>query len=132
MLVFGLYIIGIIFVLTNGSVNMRTGQYAIIPLFVMGAVFISCAVLETFKKISYCSVQVKFLDVLKYIGKNSIIFLCLNEWVILVFKHLWNFLFQNQWNQTLKSVIILVVTIVAIFCVCEIINRTFIKKIFGK
>jgi fucose 4-O-acetylase-like acetyltransferase len=73
-----------ILIFINGYVNMRTGTYAIIPLFWINAllsVFIIISVSKIIENIFKNTLLEKWLV---SIGRNSIIYVCLNQLVIVV------------------------------------------------
>lgn len=86
-LLFG--IVCCILIFTNGYINMRIGMYSIIPLFWINAIMailIGWNISRFIEKISAKSSIVKIISLwLKNVGKNSIIYVCLNQIVISVY-----------------------------------------------
>ncbi len=98
--------VGLIFV--NGYVNMRTGRYSIVPLFWINAILSSCILLslsELFSK----KIKSKWL---LSIGKNSIVYLCLNQLVITVTKRALGIINTSLSNN---SIIVLFVSMPVLF-----------------
>jgi fucose 4-O-acetylase-like acetyltransferase len=118
----GIMISFLIFI--NGEINMRLGEYCIIPLFWINAIVsiivginISCWLDKRIPHI--------FKNIFIYIGKNSIIYLCLNQ---LVISYIYKFLTDSIINNVLwLIIIILLLTVISL-----IINKTFLKKVIGK
>lgn len=78
-----LSIITIILIFINGYVNMRKEEYAIIPLFWINAM-LSIIVGINYSKLIYLCIQNTIVNkYLMNIGKYSIIYVCLNEIVIM-------------------------------------------------
>ena len=74
----------VMLIFLNGYVNMRSGEYAIIPLFWLNAIV--CILLGTNISKYLCSI-LKGNTVQKWlsgIGKDSIIYVCLNQFVLLI------------------------------------------------
>ena len=85
-LIFGAFTGALIFL--NGYVNMRTDSYSFVPLFYVN-VIASCLVGLSLSRIAhslFCGGRVCML--LQDIGKNSIVYLCLNQLAILVLARL--------------------------------------------
>lgn len=68
----------------NGYINMRKGIYAIVPLFWINALLAIWVGLSLCKRIEE-KVLPKYWMWMAYCGKNSIVFVCLNQLMILVF-----------------------------------------------
>lgn len=77
-----------ILIFFNGCINMRNGEYAIVPLFWINAVGAILVGINLSKYILYLKEKsgciTFFADQLIEIGKNSIVYVCLNEVVILL------------------------------------------------
>lgn len=80
-----LFIINMCLIFLNGEVNMRVGIYGSIFLFYLNALFsiiLLWNISQGLDKQSKYFFFGKFNNILKYIGENSIIFLCLNQCLI--------------------------------------------------
>ncbi len=116
----------------NGYINMRTGTYAIIPLFWLNAVLAILVGLNLSRSINdiigaKCDIAIRWI---KYIGQNSITFLCLNQVVILGCKKI--FAELPSMNTLITSLAILVLSVAALM-VCDcIIRKTKLRVIIGK
>ncbi len=87
----------------NGYINLRTGQYAIWPLFWINAIGLSVS-FWNLSRVIYNGVRgLKFTSYVIAIGRNSIIYLCLNQLVIYVL----NSAFGNLFLESAIGVIIL-------------------------
>ncbi len=118
----------ILLIFLNGLVNMRTDSYAIIPLFWINAVTATVLGMNLSKKI----VNVRKALVVRYImnvGKHSIVYVCLNQWVISVVTLLLD-------NFTLPLILHKIITLMLVMLILEIfvyiICNTKLKKIIGK
>ena len=113
----------------NGYVNMRTGDYANFFLFFINAC-LSIIILWNVAKLlsaSRCNIIKCVCKRLQYIGRNSIIFLCLNQIIICVLtKTLPNF------NIYIKKAIVFFITMAVLSLLNEIFIRSKLKVIIGR
>lgn len=127
-----LLILGIIFSIVNGTVNIRAGQYAVIPLFYITAILLSVGLLKLSSVICKNS-KLKLLDALKnemcFIGKNSIIYLTMNQLIILIIAKMFQFI------HTPKPIVIIssffVTMIILHFCTIVLVKKP-LNKLLGK
>lgn len=125
-------IIGIL-IFKNGYINMRLGEYAKVPLFWINAVGAGIIGMNFSK---YCcplkdrlrifSFIFKFIG---YIGKNSIVYVCLNEFVIYIFR---NHIELLELPDGVASLVFLIVTIVILYFLDTVINTTVLRVIIGR
>ncbi len=75
-------------IMLNGIVNMRTGSYAIIPLSWLNALGFSIVLLNGCRCLEecgeHCTKLKAFCSPLRFVGENSIVYLCLNQFAILI------------------------------------------------
>lgn len=114
--------VGLIFV--NGYVNMRTGRYSIVPLFWINAILSSCILLSLSELFS---IKIKSKWLLS-IGKNSIVYLCLNQLVITVTKRALGIINTSLSNN---SIIVLFVSMPVLFFLAKFISGSKIRFIIG-
>lgn len=130
-----LFIICSALIFTNGYVNMRTADYSFIYLFYINAI-IGTLVYWNLCKLSvkyFCNFVNHSCKALLYIGKNSIIFLCLNQLVILLFKKILTFVpVESTIMLLLNSTFILISTIVVLIVLTEVITKTKLKFLIGR
>ncbi len=125
---------GLIFV--NGYTNMRTGEYSIVPLFWINLLI---------GTLTYWNVSIwiqnnskiylinKLSTLLKYIGRNSIVFLALNQLVIMIISTIINlFQIDNMIIFALMKIINLIITTVILCLNCNVMLNTKLKKVIGK
>ena len=110
----------------NGYINMRTGTYAIVPLFWINAL------LSIFVGISMSKYVVK-LKVIKHllvgVGENSIVYLCLNQLVILVCTKILRYTF---FDGVISKLFILALSLAGLY-ICEMLfTKTRMKILIGK
>lgn len=72
----------IIVIFANGYVNMRTGEYACIPLFWINAVFATLVGINISRFLEK-KFSKSIINEFGYIGRNSIIYVCLNQLIII-------------------------------------------------
>lgn len=86
--IFCVALIDTVLIFQNRYVNMRTGQYGFIPLFWLNAILLIIVGWNITRKLSELSGKNRMLQIvingLKDIGKNSIVYLCLNQFIIKV------------------------------------------------
>ncbi len=74
--------IGIISAYYSGYVNMRTGNYSFIPLFWMNSILIITALWNICKILNVGLNKTKVYKYITNIGKDSMVYLCLNQLII--------------------------------------------------
>ncbi len=125
---------GLIFV--NGYTNMRTGEYSIIPLFWINLLIGTL----TYWNISiwiqnhskYYLIE-KLSMLLRYIGENSIVFLALNQLVVMAMAAVINFLsIENVFVLALLKLVDLVGSLIILCFICKLMLRTKLKRVIGK
>lgn len=126
-----LFIIGSILIMLNGYVNMRSGEYSNPIIFYVASIIMSISILNTCINIKVNSLI--FIKVLKVFGKESLIYLSLNQIVILALNKILS-LNVVSWlnNIVLIKLFLLVFTMFALFILSRIFNRTALKKLIGK
>jgi fucose 4-O-acetylase-like acetyltransferase len=118
----------IVLIFFNGYVNMRTGNYAIIPLFWFNAV-ISIVIILNFSRWIESNAGIKIRKVIVYFGKNSLVFLCLNQLSILIVKEVVKGLCLPF---PIDSLLILVISMCILTVISSIINRSCLKILLGR
>ena len=129
-----LFAVTLVIAFINGYVNMKSGWYAIIPLSVVNAIIGSVAI---FVFAVFIDEKIHFLKgILIFIGKNSIVYLCLNQVVILLITNLIGPTMGNMGYFTIPtftaSCINLVLSTVVLSVCVLIFNKTFLKFVIGK
>ncbi len=121
----------------NGYVNLRQGLYSIWPLFWFNAVGMTIS-LWNLSRIVYVRVEKKKLmdkplKWLKGIGRDSIIYLCLNQLMILITtKLLWLFPSGGVVVLLAKKAVILVISLIELYVAQTVIMKTRLKIVVGK
>lgn len=126
----GLCVVSIFF---NGEVNMRTGSYATVVVSLLNAVVASLLLWNlaqfVYEKLQKTHLGKEINKNLEYIGKNSIVYVCLNQLVILgVHKGVGIFGIPVQGNV----VIILILTMIALQVATYIIINTKLCCLIGR
>lgn len=124
--------------LANGYVNLRMGSYAIWPLFWINALGLTTSLL-IFSKNIYKRWQEKsfFQTICKWIngiGRDSILYLCLNQLAILFARDLTGLFFNKTQGimLLLERVMIFIIAMVELYLAQKIIMGTSLKVIVGK
>lgn len=123
ILVVGVVITGTIFL--NGYINMRGGRYAFIPLFWINAL-LSIYLGISISKLICKTNQIKWLI---DIGKNSIVYVCLNQVVIRVFIKVFDYF---QISKIVSHLCVLVFTMLILLFLSLLFTRTKFKLFIGR
>lgn len=118
-----------ILIFLNGAVNMRDGKYAIIPLFWINAT-LATVMGFLLSKEWVQHIRIKLVNgYICSIGRESIVYLCLNQLVIFFVKAGFE---SISLPFILQQIIVLVITLVILYLLCRVIFKTKIKYVFGK
>lgn len=121
-----------VLIFLNGYINMRTGNYAIIPLFWMNAIG---AIIVGLNLAKYIEIYIKEVLVkgIMSIGRNSIVYVCLNQVVLLILKKLIEVLSLQIYIPNIIIKIIELGVALLILGICSsVINHTKLKVFIGK
>ncbi len=117
-------------ILINGYVNMRAGIYSNIILFWLGVVFAIFAGISI-SKLVYSMIKGTVLcEWLISVGRESIVYVCLNQLVILVFKNI-SILLPLQ-NKLFVRGFELCCTMLVLYMFSKIIYKTRLRFLVGK
>lgn len=122
-------IITLISIIFAGYINMRTGTYSIVPLFWVNAI-LSIVLCLNISKFIEKKIDKKFWKWISYIGKNSIVYLCLNQLTILLFAKLFNMIAFNI--LAISNISKLILTLVTLHIVNKILVNSKLKCTLGK
>lgn len=129
-----LMIVNIVLSFCNGYVNIKMGWHAVIPLTWINA-------LIGISSLYLCSVfidhKVKYIkEILVFIGRNSIVYLCLNQLIIMLLIKLIGAPIGNMGTITphlmLISIVILVLSMILLSILVVIFNKTKLRFMIGK
>lgn len=122
-------VITIILIFLNGYINMRTETYAVIPLFWVNAV-LSIIVGVNLSKLLYKHIQKSVVEKwLVSIGRESIVYVCLNQVVIQIVRKAIQMLnIPAYWS----SILILIITMAVLWVISKIMMNTKLKLLIGK
>lgn len=124
-----LSIILLVSVFINGWVDMRTGKYCILPLTIINALGFSLVMLNVSRLLFFALGKNKGMKMFSDVGKNSIIYLCMNQLVIAVSEKVISY---TNINGILEKISIIVSVFFALK-ICELLfMKTPLKIIFGK
>ena len=115
-----------ILIFVNGYINMREGRYAFFPLFWIN-VILSCLVGISLSKYIE-KIKLKILtNWLTSIGKNSIVYVCLNQLTILRL----NKVIPNEVGSA-KKIVVLVGTMAILYLLSMLFTKTKLRVLIGK
>jgi len=118
----------------NDYVDMRSGYYAFIPLFWVNAVLSSCLIFNFSKVITRFFNDIKilmpFTEYLKAAGKNSIVYVCLNQLVIAVLVEIADKF--ASFSSDISFIAVFVLTLISLWFLAEIITKSKLKIVIGK
>lgn len=118
----------------NDYVNIKSGWYGIVPLFWLNAVvgtFAFALLVSWFTKVSQENSWARRL--LSYVGRNSMVFLGLNQLVILIITKAYSAI-GLPGNLYIRGVIVLAISLILLYVICVVINvckNKKIKMLFG-
>ena len=117
-------------IFVNGTVNMRTNEYAIIPLFWISAVMATvalwsiCKWIDTeVKKEGTLSKMRPTVDIMKTIGSDSLIYVCTNQFILFFLKRL-PILEVNILAVLVWHILELIIIILACYVMNKIISKS--------
>lgn len=126
-----LFLASIFLIFYNGMINMRKGEYG--NLFCAYVTAILCSLL--YWSLAHKIEKYKFSRALKFIGKNSLVFVCINQIVIKMIK--WkifkSFVYYEKFPVSLISRVgVLAATCILCYVFILIFENTRLKKMIGK
>lgn len=123
ILVVGFIITALIFM--NGAVNLRAGTYAFIPLFWLNAIGESLVGWSIARKIDSCSEGVLSLSAswLRQVGKNSLVYLCWNQLVILIVTKFMAVSFGRSISVPILHSVILILTMIFLWGLDSVLQK---------
>lgn len=119
-------------IFVNGYVNMRTGLYAIILLFwinAIGACIVGINLSEYLAEIKINGRTLAIFSVIKRIGKNSIVYLCLNQIVLIWIR---NIIEPLGIPRGFLQIAILILGLIVLYGCDLLINGTKLRVVIGK
>lgn len=122
-------IAAVFLIFTNGYINMRTGTYAIIPLFWINAV-LAIVVGFNFSRLICSYIENNCIGKwLINIGVNSIVYVCLNQVIIMFVNRFFDLL---QLPEYISKSLVLTITLLILFLITIITMNSRLKMLFGK
>ena len=129
LFIFALGALTCILIIMNGAVNMRDGKYAIIPLFWINAT-LATVMGFLLSKEWVKHIMIKLVNgYICGIGRESIVYLCLNQLVIFFVKAGFE---SISLPFIVQQIIVLVITLVILYFLCRVVFKTKLKYLFGK
>lgn len=122
-----------VLIFLNGYINMRSEKYAIIPLFFIVAVLSSYILLTFSNFICRFFQKAFFYKWLLFIGRNSIVYVCLNQIVIIGIRYLASYIpVPNTIVLLLALIGILIVTLTILWLCAALFEKTKLRVLIGK
>ena len=119
---------------TNNMVNMRKLIYGNYFLFIFISIGISFMIVAFSILLNISSIKIKILNILKYIGKNTMVIMLFNGFFAMlynVFKDHYNFIINNKILLVFNNIIVSIFIIVICLILSSLINR-FCPILIGK
>lgn len=113
----------------NGYVNMRAGVYSFIPLFwinVLISIAVGISISKNIKKITKGNLLEKILAA---IGRNSIVYVCLNQLIILLVTPIVNCVKLDEFT---RKIVILVFSLTCLYWLAIVLTKPKVKILIGK
>ena len=127
-------IVTIVLIFVNGYINMRIGSYSFVPVFYFN-VLLSVAVLLNLAKYMFLWFNNHFPNnYLMGIGKNSIVYLVLNQLCILLWAQIVSFfpLPGGGVGVIASKLFVLIGTMITLYICEQLFTKTKLKVIIGK
>lgn len=121
--------LSVVLIFCNGYVSMRTNTYSNEMLFWLNAVFSSSIGLIWIKKISAKSRL--FERNFGFLGRNSIVYLCMNQLVIYGVKNIYE-IFANNSNSMMGWIVVLIASCTIISPFVFLLNTKYFRWFIGK
>lgn len=129
-----LMLINGILIFENDFVNIRTNSVGVIPLFWLNVTTAIMCYLLISKRLNECSNKMVAIlcTALNYIGRNSIVYLVLNELVIFSVRLVLSFVGVSDNSYVRLNIFVLGTSMILMAISAEIINRTKLRIVIGK
>lgn len=114
-----------ILIFMNGYINMREGRYAILPLFWINAL-LSVYLGISISKLICKTGKIKWLT---SIGRNSIVYVCLSQFVIMVLFKLFTYIHMPT---IVSRLLILLICMFILYLMVGLFTKTKLKVFIGK
>lgn len=130
-----LMILATIMIMLNGYVNVRTNEYAVIPLFWINAILATIALWNICGSIERLDTHIKpiknSLIFLKKVGSDSLVYVCANQYFIWILSFL-PISMGNTITMLIWHMIEVCIVVMACYLLNRIIRKTPLKIMLGK
>lgn len=123
-------IVGSILTYANGYVNVRQGIYSNIYLYLITASLMTWGLYILSKYVSHNKNFI--IRELIYIGRNSLVYVCLNQLLLLFFNHSGKIFIHNIFFLFAYKIGVFVITMLVLHIITFFLNRRKLKWIIGK
>lgn len=127
IIVLGTVCVRLIFL--NGYINMRTGAYSNVLLFWLNATLCIIVLFNFARQINFLIKDFYIGRWLANVGSNSIVYVCMNQVVLLILGKCLNHI---PMNEVVYKIIILVLALIVLHIASLILTSTKLKIIIGK
>lgn len=124
------FIAGSIISFINGYVNVRLGMYSNPILFFIAAVFITYGLYLFCLKVG--RMQNIVLKEMKFIGRNSIVYVCLNQLILLVPNKISAVYINCTPVLAVYKIIVLVISLLLLHLLSILLNTNYLKWVLGR
>lgn len=130
-------LVGTILIFINGYVNLRTAHYGNLVLFYFDALLLSIAIMNISRWIDSCTknkVSLWIENYLKRIGRNSVIYLCTNQVIIMAINMVISKLMMAKMrsNAINEATLVLIGTLFIEEVMVVIFSKTRLKIFIGR
>ena len=134
-----LFVLNYFFIMHTGYVNMRTGSYPNLIMFFFNLLLAIVVYINISKILLHIKPLTFVTTKIKYIGENSIVSLCLNQFVIVLCNYIFNYFHISSYITNTLGVPILVynlflsmIVISILYLLTRLFMSTKLRILFGK
>lgn len=122
---------GSVAALLNSYVNVRTGTYSNLILFFIAAVGITLGLYIYCRHLKY--IDIFIIEELRFIGKNSIVYVCLNQLILMVPNKISvTYVISNTPILLVYKILVLILSLLILHLLTKILNQNLFKWILGR
>ena len=123
----------VVLIFVNGYINMRSETYAMIPLFWINALLAIVLGINYSKRFDAALNDNNILKKwIADIGKNSIVYVCLNQVVVMGTKWIVNSVIPSEVYWLVRASIVFVITFGVLFILTLVLTKTKLKILLGR
>lgn len=130
-----LMLVNTLMIFVNGTVNLKQAEYSNVLLFWINAIVAILILFEISKRLDSHKVFSRsfFLNELKFIGNNTVVYLCVNQAIILCLNTIWDFFgSDNILLLGIYKLVMIVIVLTLLHAVTILFNKSKLKFFIGK